>query len=293
MKITLDINKSVEENAGQYFEQAKKARKKIQGVKRTLDTFNKKEEKETKTQQEINQEDQLITKIVQTKKYWFEKFKWFITSEGFLVVAGRDATTNEILIKKHLDDQDLVFHTDMAGSPFIIIKHNKEDVKKILSTSFSQTSIGQESIDQAGSFTFLHSKAWKIGIAQEQVFYVKPHQITKTAQSGEYLTKGAFMIRGEKTFLQPQIDICVGVSTQTPSNKPQLFLGPQIALKTYCEELIDIQQGNQKPKEIAQIIQKTFQKTHQVLFSLNDITHILPTGSQIPKRRLRKDELKK
>lgn len=32
--------------------------------------------------------------------HWFEKFNWFISSEGYLVLSGRDAQQNEILIKR-------------------------------------------------------------------------------------------------------------------------------------------------------------------------------------------------
>jgi len=40
--------------------------------------------------------------------YWFEKFHWFISTENFLVIAGRDAQQNEMIVKKYLD-----VHTDI------------------------------------------------------------------------------------------------------------------------------------------------------------------------------------
>lgn len=36
------------------------------------------------------------------KPAWFEKFYWFITTDGFVVVAGRDAQQNELLVKRYL-----------------------------------------------------------------------------------------------------------------------------------------------------------------------------------------------
>jgi hypothetical protein len=292
MKIILDINKSVEENAGHYFQEAKKARKKILGVKRTLETFSKKQQKEsleiTSSSESIG-----IKKIISKQKYWFEKFKWFISSEGFLVVAARDATTNEILIKKHLEENDIVLHTDMAGSPFVVIKKNTDEVKKILNISFTNKDIGEQSINEAGSFTFVNSKAWKSGIAQEKVFYINPSQISKTAQSGEYLTKGAFMIRGEKNYLSPSSSIAIGITTKTLTDEPLIIVGPISALETYCDQTIIFEQGNQKSSDLAFIIQKTFENSHSVSFSIQEITHILPSGIQIPKKRLRKDELKR
>jgi predicted ribosome quality control (RQC) complex YloA/Tae2 family protein len=292
MEIILDINKSVEENAGHYFEQAKKARKKMQGVKTTIDLFKKKREEQLK-KDILEENETTIKKIIHKEKFWFEKFKWFITSEGFLVVAARDATTNEILIKKHVQENDIILHTDMAGSPFVVIKKNQEETKNILKKSPVTTTIGKESLSQAATFTFIHSKAWKAGIATEKVFYVKPNQVTKTAESGEYLTKGAFMIRGEKTYVEPELDIGAGLVTETKENQPIIIIGPQKAIESYSQEIITLQQGNQKANDIATTIQKTFQKNYQISFPTQYITHLLPTGCQIPKRRLRKHELKK
>lgn len=34
------------------------------------------------------------------KTHWFEKFLWFVTTEGYLVLSGRDAQQNEILVRR-------------------------------------------------------------------------------------------------------------------------------------------------------------------------------------------------
>jgi predicted ribosome quality control (RQC) complex YloA/Tae2 family protein len=39
---------------------------------------------------------------VARKAYWFERFHWFITSENYLVLSGRDAQQNELLVKRYL-----------------------------------------------------------------------------------------------------------------------------------------------------------------------------------------------
>src|SRR3989338_7331248 len=119
--IEISLGKGVEENASEYFEKAKKMRKKIEGAKNALARYKEKlETLEKKKAKEKEQFDSIVTGAA--KKEWYEKFRWFFSSEGYLVIGGRDATTNEILIKKHTVDNDVVFHTDMAGSPFFIIK---------------------------------------------------------------------------------------------------------------------------------------------------------------------------
>lgn len=53
---------------------------------------------------------------------WFEKFRWFHTSEGLLAIGGRDAGTNSLLVRRHLAAEDLVFHAEIPGSPFFVLK---------------------------------------------------------------------------------------------------------------------------------------------------------------------------
>ena len=71
---------------------------------------------------EKKQQEEQLKQKPKRKKEWFEKFRWFFTSDNMLVIAGRDATTNEIVVKKHTDKHDLIFHTEMAGSPFGVFK---------------------------------------------------------------------------------------------------------------------------------------------------------------------------
>ncbi len=40
--------------------------------------------------------------LPQCKTHWFEKFAWFVTSNNYLVVAGKDAKQNELLVKRYL-----------------------------------------------------------------------------------------------------------------------------------------------------------------------------------------------
>jgi predicted ribosome quality control (RQC) complex YloA/Tae2 family protein len=69
----------------------------------------------------------------QTTKEWFERYRWFITSNGLLVIGGRDSSSNSAIIRKHMTDQDLVFHAEIHGSPFFLIKnigHSAEDMSR-------------------------------------------------------------------------------------------------------------------------------------------------------------------
>jgi len=106
MEIKLSLKKSIEQNAAGYFEKAKKSRKKIAGAKKIIEEQKRALEKlKRKKAEEIEKERQrqeyLKTKAERRKeRAWYEKFRWFFTSEGFLAIGGRDATSNEIVVKK-------------------------------------------------------------------------------------------------------------------------------------------------------------------------------------------------
>jgi predicted ribosome quality control (RQC) complex YloA/Tae2 family protein len=254
MKVKLIVGKSLEENAGVYYDKAKKLRKKINGANEALNKHYSKltelEEKQEKI--EVKEQKQLLTK--QRKKEWYEKFRWFFSSEGFLCVGGRDATTNEIVIKKHTDKDDIVFHTDMAGSPFFVVKSEGSQ-------------IGVDTLQEVANATASFSKAWQKGLSTLDVFYVKPEQVSKEAQSGEYLAKGSFMIRGKTSYLNPDIKLAVGVQNG------RIISGPVDAIKKHAEIFCVVVQGNDKISDVAKKLQKKLNAG-----TLDEIIAMLPAG---------------
>jgi predicted ribosome quality control (RQC) complex YloA/Tae2 family protein len=115
-----------------------------------------------------------------------------------LMHRRRDSTTNEILVKKHAEKGDLVFHTKIEGSPFFIIKSEGRQ-------------IGRPTIEEAAQATASYSKAWKLGMSSLETFYVQPEQLSKKAPSGEYVTKGAFTVKGAMNFVQAKIELAIGI----------------------------------------------------------------------------------
>lgn len=241
MKLVLNINKSVHENAAIYFEKAKKARKKAEGAKKAIDILQKKlEQLEKKKSQEEGKIKRLHKE--KRKKEWYEKFRWFFSSEGYLVIGGRDATTNEILIKKYTEKNDLVFHTDMLGSPFFVIKKESNPDKEIT----------EKTIKEAASATFIFSRAFSSGYYTTKVFYVSPSQVTKEAKSGEYLTKGSFVIKGKTNYVEPDDKLAIGVFNNL------IMCGPLDAIKANCKNYVELKRGQKKPSEIAHYLKKIF-----------------------------------
>ena len=251
-EVVLDINKSLEENASDYYESAKKIKKKIEGAKEAILRTEEKISKLEKQKAKIKVEAPKI-KVIR-KKEWYEKFRWFYSSEGFLCIGGRDATTNEIVIKKHMEALDIVFHTDMAGSPFFIIKTEGKPV-------------GEITLNEVAQATAAYSRAWKTGIATTDVFYVKPEQVSKEAQSGEFMGKGAFMIRGKTTYIHPDIKIAIGIK------EGQVIGGPIDAIKKNSDKFVVLIQGEEKTSKIAKEIEKKLGGGE-----IDDIIRFMPAG---------------
>ncbi len=249
--IIIDVHKSVEENAGFYFDKAKHMKKKVKGALVALEKSKKDLEK---LQKEVIEEAKPKLSKLPVKREWYEKFRWFSTSEDFLVIMGRDATTNEIIIKKHTSDNDLIFHTDMAGSPFAVIKAEGKE-------------IGIASIEEAAQATASYSRAWKLGLSTLDVFYVKPDQVTKKARPGEFLQKGSFMVYGKSTYLRPTLRLAIG-TTEIGS----VIGGPEPAIKKHAKSYVNIIQGNEQPSDIAKKLH------HKFNAPIDDILRFLPSG---------------
>lgn len=254
MRIEIDITKSVTENAQAYFEKAKKLKRKIPGVKEAIEKAKKQLELETLKKDKADESYTIkLTDKKTVKKEWYEKFRWFYSSEGFLCIGGRDATTNEIIIKKYTDSDDIVFHTDMAGSPFFVVKSEKKD-------------IGKQTLREAADAVVSFSRAWKLGLSNSDVFYVKPEQLSKDPNPGEFLPKGAFVIRGKTNYVDNSINLAVG------NYKGKVMAGPKEAVKKHCDKYVILVQGKGKASAAAKKIRSV------IGGEIDDIIRALPSG---------------
>ncbi|MBI4141988.1 DUF814 domain-containing protein, partial [Candidatus Woesearchaeota archaeon] len=180
--------------------------------------------------------------------------RWFISSEGFLCIGGRDATSNEIIVKKHTDKDDIIFHTESAGSPFFVAKTQGKKA-------------GETTIQETAQATITYSKAWKHGLATTDVYWIKPEQASKQTESGEYASHGAFIIRGKKNNVPTTIELAIGITKEGA-----IMGGPPTAVMKHCKKYVLVVQGNEKTSDTAKKIQKI------IGGDVNDIISVLPAG---------------
>lgn len=184
--VDIDISLSAYANARRFF---KKRRTAVIKEKKTLEVSKKAfKNVERQTKEKLKE---VVVKASITKarrRYWFENFFWFISSDGYLVVAGRDAEQNEMLVKRYMKNNDIYVHADLHGAASVIIKNESLDP------------VPPKTLTEAGNMAVCYSSAWDSKIAATS-WWVYPKQVSKSAPSGEYLTVGAFIIRGKKNFL--------------------------------------------------------------------------------------------
>ncbi|PWA68069.1 zinc knuckle CCHC-type [Artemisia annua] len=188
-KVVVDIALSAHANARWWYEQKKKQESKQEKTVTAHAKAFKAAEK--KTRQQLAKEKTVASISHIRKVHWFEKFNWFISSENYLVISGRDAQQNEMIVKRYMSKGDLYVHAELHGASSTVIKNHKPD-----------NPVPPLTLNQAGSFTVCHSQAWNSKIVTS-AWWVYPQQVSKTAPTGEYLTVGSFMIRGKKNFLPP------------------------------------------------------------------------------------------
>lgn len=239
-EIQLLLKKTIYENAARYYNEAKKIRAKIAGVITSI----------AETQQTIKRllsegtdsvsPTSLDPPRLQRKRRWYEKFHWTYSRDGFLLLGGRDAITNELLLKRHTSSNDLVFHADIVGAPFVVLKTNGK-------TPTNST------LEETAQLAVTYSKAWQSGYTSLNAYWVKPNQVSKQAPSGEYLTRGAFVIRGKKTYLR-NIPMRLAIGAYRIEQYWQIIGGPPSAIAAHTPYFVAIIPGKQKSGQIAKII---------------------------------------
>ncbi|RJS70782.1 MAG: fibronectin-binding domain-containing protein [Candidatus Syntrophoarchaeum sp. WYZ-LMO15] len=271
VELELDIRLTLEQNAKLYYDRSKVLRSKRNGAMRALEETRLR----LKRGGEEEVEDVVDTKVpqrrVRQKKHWYDRFRWFKTSNGFLVLGGRDAKGNEELVRRYLEKGDLFFHTAYPAAPVVILKLGGDKPS-------------DTDIEEASQFAVSFSSLWKDGFAAGDCYWVRHDQVSKTPEHGEYLPTGAFVIRGERNFRKNTPLLCsIGIEI---SDETQLIAGPPSAVKKWCRYVVEIRPGKIGHNEIARMIHARFleiadledKRIVREVAHPSKIAHVLPPG---------------
>ncbi|MBI5635429.1 DUF814 domain-containing protein [Candidatus Micrarchaeota archaeon] len=255
MKIVLDPKKSFAQNKAGYFEAAKSARLKqgkiLQTIARLQLSLNEEKAKPVQLQAASVRVKQSV------EKEWFEKFHYFTTSGGQLVIAGKDAKQNDLLFSKYFDDNDLFLHADVHGAAATIIKNGVE--------------ASEQARKEAAQFALSYSSAWKAGLKAGDVFAVPKTQVSKYSH-GEFVAKGAFMILGKKQWFR-NLELKLVL---TAGKGGKLFSFPSDYAGEFGEKKIVLTPGSDGKNAVAQEIKKRLG-----IINVDEMLSVIPGDSKI------------
>lgn len=256
-RVKVFVHEGIEQNAGRYYDVIKKFRKKKEGALKAMKTAPPKKK-------EVRRE------FVFMKKLWYHRFRWFVTSDGVVVLGGRDASQNEELVKKYMGGQDLFVHADVHGASVVIVKGKTEKM------------------DEVAQFAASYSGAWRSGHFSADVYSALPPQVSKTPESGEFISRGSFIVRGERTYYRNvPLAVCIGLMLE-----PHVAVigGPPAAIKGKTTTFVELKPGQFEPNDVAKKVlrilkQKISEDEVKALKGILNTDHVAafvpPGGSDI------------
>ena len=259
--LIIDPKLTIAENAENYYEKGKKAKRKTKGALIAIEN-TKKQLEDIKAKKDIAMENIAVPKKrVKKNLKWYEKLRWFLSSDNVLVIGGRDANSNESIVKKYLEPNDIYLHADIHGASSTAIKLNGAKLNDTL-------------LKESGEFAASFSSAWSLGFSTQDVYWVHLDQVSKTPESGEFLAKGSFVIRGHRNYIRgARVKLAIGI---VDYEGKRIMAGPIEAVEAHCENYVVLKPGFTKKEAIAKkIIGKI---NEDDLLTLDDIIRVLPSG---------------
>ena len=260
--ISINLLKNINQNANEYYNLSKKYTKKIIGAKDAI--HNTKKLLQNKNKKIKNKKF-----IINYKKYWYEKYRWFISSEDILIIGGRNSDDNDEIFKKYIEKRDIIFHTDTPGSPLVVLKSNGK--------TFTEKTLLEASI-----FCVSYSNSWKQKLASSDCYWIHSNQISKTPESGEYIKKGSFIIRGKKNYFNNiKLELAIGIQIE---DYTRVIGGPIDSIKNKCKIYYKIIPGKYNLNDISKKLYKLFQnhildkKFLKEIASPEKISLFIPSG---------------
>ena len=288
--ITLEVSNTVHQNAQRYFEEARSQKNKAKGAETALASTEKSRERAEKQAAKDAAAGRLRAKK-RSKRFWFERHRWAILSGGHLLIGGRDAKGNDVVVRKHLTSNDLYFHADLHGAPSCSLKlkdglvpnqNPSEAIPEGVASLQIVQNLGDEMEDarqlpdsvhsEAAQVAVCWSRAWGSGGAAAIAFHARPSQVSKTTESGESLARGSFVVRGQRNWHRDlPLEMAIGMAVV--NGVPIPVSGTPSTISQYCQRWAKIIPGREKKESVANRIAKA------TGLAQDDLLSCLPPGN--------------
>ncbi len=263
-KIKINTQSPLQSIASILFNEAKRKSAAIKSIEQIKINTQK---KLSKLQNKAETEKDSVSFTEIRKKNWYERYRWFFTSDGILAIGGRDAPSNSAVVRKHLEKNDKIFHGDIFGSPFFILKDADNPPTA--------------SLNEVAHATVCFSRAWREGMYGVSAFWVNPEQVKKSAPSGQFLPKGSFTIEGQRNFVKiSTLKLAVGIIPQ--GGDYVVTCGPPDTIKKNSICYVIIEPHGLEMVDAAKKIRLEFLKLEEEItkkINIDDFVRALPAGA--------------
>jgi hypothetical protein len=104
--------------------------------------------------------------------------------------------------------------------------------------------------------------------------------VSKTPESGEHVPKGAFVIRGERHYLESAARLAIGVHDE------KIVGGPVSAIANVAPRFLEIEPGKYNQNDLAKMILRELvattpedqKKSLRKIITVDEVTKFLPSG---------------
>ncbi len=252
----LEYDLGVDENARHFYEKKKTLLDRMKKVERALEESRRELKR---VQSAGKREKEVRPSYKPSKKFWFDAYRWSLSRNGFLILGGRDARSNEKLVKKHLEAGDRYIHADLPGASSVILKRGSE--------------AGDVDLEEACRFALVFSKAWQLGLGSSSAYWVTPEQVSKTAESGEYLRTGSFVVRGKRNYIH-RLGLELGIGEVEYEGTKRIIASDPGALEAHSEVYVILHPGGRiGHRQLVQRLSDSFRVPP------DEIQRLLPSGS--------------
>ena len=288
--ITLEVSKTVHQNAQRYFEEAGTQKSKAKGAQAALAGTKQAREKAEKRAAKDAAAGRLRSRQ-RSKRFWFEKHRWAMLSGGHLLIGGKDAKGNDVVVRKHLSSNDLYFHADLHGAPSCSLKLKdglapNQNPSEAIPDGVASLQIVQnlaegvedarelpESLHaEAAQVAVCWSRAWGSGGAAATAFHARPSQVSKTTETGESLGRGSFVVRGQRNWHRDlSLELAIGMAVV--NGVPMPVSGTPATISENFERWGKVIPGREKKENVANRISKA------TGLAQDDLLSCLPPGN--------------
>ena len=268
LEVGIDVEMGVEKNADRLYTEAKRIEEKKAGAETAIENTRAELEavKERRDAWEADDSDDdddgddeeetdrnwlsMESIPIRASEEWYERFRWFHSADGFLIIGGRNADQNEEIVSKYLDKHDRFLHTQAHGGPVTVVKATGP------SEPSEAVDFPESTLSEAAQFAVSYASTWKEGRYAGEAYLVTPDQVSKTPESGEYIEKGSFVVRGDRTYFRDvAAEVAIGIQC---TGETRVIGGPPSAIEGRAATSIRVQPGQYAQNDAAKLLYREF-----------------------------------